>query len=145
METVLMGAITFLGSSIAGGITWDMLKAGGKWILNGFQERFVKAGHFQDKDEAEQFIRDISSKELLHKRHPMEDVWAVYDNCTGKEAGALFQAEFQDWLNSSREDFKRLGEEKGGQSGISIQKQVNKGHAQVTNIGNQYRYTERGR
>ena len=75
METVLMGAITFLGSSIAGGITWDMLKEGGKWILNGFQERFVKAGHFQDKDEAEQFIRDISSLTTRHESclsHPDE-------------------------------------------------------------------------
>lgn len=140
METILMEVLKFIGTSMAGGFTWDVLKENGSKILASFKERFIKAKHFQDESQAKQFLEDISSKESLNKRHPLEDVWAVYDNCTGREADDLFQTEFKNWINNHRADFEHLGQEAGLQNGIAIQKQVNKGNAQVTNIGNQYNY-----
>lgn len=140
METILMEVLKFIGTSMAGGLTWDVLKGSGSRIIASFKKRFIDAKHFQDESQVEQFLKDISSKESLNKRHPLEDVWAVYDNCTGREANVLFQMEFKDWINNHRKDFESLGEDIGLKNGISIQKQVNKGHAQVTNIGNQYNY-----
>ena len=125
---------------MAGGFTWDVLKGSGRRILNGFKERFIKAKHFQDESQAEQFLKDISSKESINKRHPLEDVWAVYDNCTGREADVVFQTEFKEWIDDHRADFERLGQKAGSHNGISIQKQVNRDRAQVTNIVNQYNY-----
>lgn len=140
METILMEVLKFIGTSMAGGFTWDVLKGSGSRILTGFKERFIKAKHFQDESQAEQFLKDISSKESINKRHPLEDVWAVYDNCTGREADDSFQTEFKNWINNHREDFEHLGQEAGLQNGIAIQKQVNRDRAQVTNIVNQYNY-----
>lgn len=140
METILMEVLKFIGTSMAGGITWDILKENGSRILSSFKERFINAKHFQDESQAEQFLMDISSTGSLNKRRPLEDVWAVYDNCTGREADDLFQTEFEDWIHNHKADFEHLGQEAGLQSGISIQKQVNKDNAHVTNIGNQYNY-----
>ena len=140
METILMEVLKFIGVSVAGGLTWDVLKENGSRILASFKQRFINAEHFRDESQAEQFLKDISSKESLNKRHPLKDVWTVYDNCTGREANVLFQREFEDWINNHRGDLERLGQESVSQNGISIQKQVNKGHAKVTNIGNQYNY-----
>lgn len=142
METILMEVLKFIGTSMAGGITWDVLKEGGSKLLAGFKNRFVNAGHFQDESLAEEFLKEISSRQSLNKRRPLEDVWTVYDNCTGREADVLFQTEFKDWINHYREDLECLGKSVKLQNGIFIQKQVNKGNAKVTNIGNQYNYEE---
>lgn len=140
METILMEVLKFIGASMAGGITWDILKEGGNRLFTGFKNHFVNAGHFQDESQAEEFLKEISSRQSLNKRRPLEDVWTVYDNCTGREADVLFQTEFKDWINHYREELERIGKSVEPQKGIFIQKQINKDNAQVTNIGNQYNY-----
>ena len=74
----------------------------------------------------------------MNKRHPLEDVWSVYDNCTSTEASDLFKTEFIDWIKEHGEDIEHLGKYAVQEKGFIIGKQVNKGNAQVTNIGNQY-------
>lgn len=74
----------------------------------------------------------------MNKRHPLEDVWSVYDNCTSTEASDLFKTEFIDWIKEHGEDIEHLCKYTVQEKGFIIGKQVNKGNAQVTNIGNQY-------
>lgn len=140
MPTILMEVLKFIGGSVAGGITWDIMKETGSKILTDFKSRFVKAGCFQDENQAECFFKDISSREPLSKREPLNDVWTVYDNCTGREASDLFKTEFMDWIETNKETIKHLEDHTINGKSFSIQKQINKGHAQVTNIGNQYNY-----
>lgn len=140
MQTILMEVLKFIGVSAAGGITWDIMKGTGSKILTDFKRHFVKVDCFQDEKQAENFLKDILTKESLNKRHPLEDIWTVYDNCTGKEASDLFKTEFIDWIETNEEAMKHLGDRPIRERGIFIQRQINKGHAQVTNIGNQYNY-----
>ena len=138
METILIEALKLIGVSAAGGITWDIIKESGHRILDNFKKHFVNARYFKDESQAEIFLKDISSKESLNKRHPLEDVWSVYDNCTSTEASDLFKTEFIDWIKEHGEDIEHLGKYAVQEKGFIIGKQVNKGIAQVTNIGNQY-------
>ena len=140
METILIEVIKFLGGSAASGFTWDVMKQAGNGLLGKFKRHFAESKFFNDENQAEDFLKDISSKESLNKRHPLEDIWSIYDNCTGSEASDLFKKEFVDWIRTNQEEFDRLGENIGSKNGIVIEKQVNKGKAQVTNIGNQYNY-----
>lgn len=140
METILIQALKFVGASAASGITWDAIKGAGSRILDGFKKHFANRKYFKDERQAEEFFKDISSKESLNKRQPLEDIWSVYDNCTGSEAADGFKAEFTDWLKRHGDDLRHLGDSFGCGNGIFIQKQVNKENAQVTNIGNQYNY-----
>lgn len=140
METILIQVLKFMGASAASGITWDVIKGAGGRILDAFKKHFVNGKYFKDESQAEEFLKDISSKESLNKRHPLEDIWSVYDNCTGSEASESFKAEFTDWMKRYGDDLGHLGDSSGCGDGISIQKQVNKGNAQVINIGNQYNY-----
>lgn len=140
METILIQVLKFLGGSAASGITWDLIKGAGNKILDGFKKHFANKKYFKDENQAEEFFKDISLKESLNKRRPLEDVWSVYDNCTGSEAPDGFKEEFMDWLKRNGDDFGHLEDSSASGNGIYIQKQVNKGNAQVTNIGNQNNY-----
>lgn len=140
MGTILMEALKFIGVSAAGGLTWDIMKESGSRLLANFKKHFVNARYFKDESQAEDFFKDISSKESLNKRRPLEDIWSVYDNCTGTEATDLFKTEFIDWIKEHGDDMEHLGECAVQEKGFIIGKQVNKGNAQVTNIGNQYNY-----
>lgn len=140
MGTILMEALKFIGVSAAGGLTWDIMKESGSRLLANFKKYFVNARYFKDESQAEDFFKDISSKESLNKRHPLEDIWSVYDNCTGTEASDLFKTEFIDWIKGHGDDMEHLGECAVQEKGFIIGKQVSKGNAQVTNIGNQYNY-----
>ena len=138
METILVKALEFLGASIAGGITWDGIKGAGGALLANFKKQFVKEEYFENQNEVEVFWEDISTRESLNKRHPLKDIWAVYDNCTGKEASDLFKEQFMNWITANLTAIEHLGEEENQVKGIYIKKQVNKDNAQVKNIGNQY-------
>lgn len=140
MGTILMEALKFIGVSAAGGLTWDIMKESGSRLLANFKKYFVNARYFKDESQAEDFFKDISSKESLNKRCPLEDIWSVYDNCTGTEASDLFKTEFIDWIKEHGDDMEHLGECAVQEKGFIIGKQVSKGNAQVTNIGNQYNY-----
>lgn len=140
VETILIEALKFIGASAVGGITWDIMKESGSRLLVNFKKHFVNDSYFKDESQAEDFLRDISSKESLNKRRPLEDVWSVYDNCTSTEASDLFKTEFIDWMKAHGEDLEHLGECAVQEKGFIIGKQVNKDNAKVTNIGNQYNY-----
>lgn len=140
MKTILIEALKFIGVSAAGGITWDIIKESGSRILANFKKHFVDAGCFKNESQAEDFFKDISSKESLNKRRPLEDIWSVYDNCTGTEASDLFKTKFIDWIKEYGEDMGHLGKCAVQEKGFIIDKQINKDNAQVTNIGNQYNY-----
>lgn len=139
-ETILVGVLKSIGLGVAGNLTWDVIKTIGGKLLNFFMSHFVNAGHFSDERQAEEFFKDISSKELLNKRCPLADIWSVYDNCTGKEPSELFRNDFFDWIKAHGEELERLGTDSGTVSGISIGKQVNKGKARVKNIGIQHNH-----
>ncbi len=62
-----------------------MKEAGSRFLVK-FKRHFTNAKFFKDENQAEDFFKDISSKESLNKRHPLEDIWSIYDNCTGSEA-----------------------------------------------------------
>ena len=101
METILFEALKFIGASAAGGLTWDVMKGAGSKLLANFKKHFVNARYFKDKRQAEDFFKNISSKESLNKRHPLEDIWSVYDNCTGSEAsGIIICSSLFCWIKS---------------------------------------------
>lgn len=138
MGTILIEALSFIGVSVAGGVTWDLIKGAGSRLLADFKSRFVKSKYFKDEKQAEEFLKEISSRESFNKRQPLEDIWVVYDNYTGIEASDLFKTELINWFEQNQETIKHLGENPAPPHGLFIRKQINKGHAQVTNIGNQY-------
>lgn len=137
-ETILMGVLEGIGAGVAGNFTWDVIKTIGSKLLDLFKDHFVHKGHFSDEQEAENFFKDISSKELLNKRRPLADICAIYDNCTGREASELFKKDFNDWIRAHGEEFERLGTKMDTSGGISIGQQIVRDNAKVHNIGIQY-------
>lgn len=140
METILVEALKFIGVSISGGLAWDVIKMAGGNILSGFKKHFTIAKYFKDENQAEEFMKYISSKESLNKRRPLEDAWSIYDNCTGMEASDLFKEEFVEWLKEYGKTLKNIKEDAQMNGSVTIHKQINKDNSQVINIGSQYNY-----
>ena len=63
LEAVLSLA-GFTGSSIAGGLTWDILKHSGAKIIRSFKSRFASGEkkRFSGEEECEEFLKELAEK-----------------------------------------------------------------------------------
>lgn len=139
MDTIIIATLKFLGQSVASGLTWDIMKKTGNKFVALFKNHFVEKKYFKSEKQAEQFLQDVFTKESYNRRHPVEDMWLIYDSCTHEIASDDFKRELINWLNNNC-GLLELSKNQALPIGNSIEKQVNKDFAQVTNIGFQYNY-----
>ena len=97
MNTILVAVLGFLGTSVAGGITWDALKAGASKIINSFKSHFTEQNQFPSEEEAEVFLKKLSEAESYNDDDPLQDVWNIYKKTTGQTANDAFQKMFIAW------------------------------------------------
>lgn len=110
MSTVLESALSFVGTSVAGGVTWDILKGRGLHLYDCFQKRFKNPVYFQTNEEIESFIEDINSKEIYNVKSPFKDVESIYEKCTDKENKGNFIKDFKEWLTLYKNEFGMISE-----------------------------------
>lgn len=134
MTTILNESLNFIGISIAGGITWDLIKTSPK-LIKSFFNKFEE--DFSNKEEvSERFLESISTKQPLSEIDPFDDIEAIYKNCTRKKANSEFVDKFKEWLKENKDELIKLNKNNNIQNiRIETQKNVN-----GDNIGIQNNY-----
>lgn len=134
MTTILNESLNFIGISIAGGITWDLIKTSPK-LIKSFFNKFEE--DFSNKEEvSERFLESISTKQPLSEIDPFDDIEAIYKNCTRKKANSDFVEELKKWLKENKDELIKLNKNNNIQNiRIETQKNVN-----GDNIGIQNNY-----
>lgn len=139
METIMIAVLKFIGQSSISGLTWDIMKKAGSKFVVSFKKHFMDKKYFDNDKQVEEFLQSIFSKESYNRKFPLEDMWAIYDNCTHQMASDDFKNEMINWLKSNSQ-LLQMNNIPVQPSSIMIEKQINKDSAKVTNIGTQYNY-----
>lgn len=137
METLLYAALSFLGTSIAGGITWDVIKSSGQHIIRSFKTKFVSLKFINSEEDAEKLMKAILQNEPYNINCPLDDIWNLYYKYTGRVATEEFQDTLKDWLLDNVSELNMLVNQVP-KSSIYIGKQTIKDNANVTFIGTQF-------
>ena len=140
METILVQVLTFIGTNVAGGLTWDAIKGAGSRLASAFRKRFTDEKHFKDEEQAEEFFKSICCDKPFHKLKPYENVWGAYNNCTGLEASDSFKSAFKSWIKEMGPDLAELAKSPQSEGGIRIGTQIITGNTEVNFIGSQNNY-----
>ncbi|EGT5043876.1 hypothetical protein DAF96_12025 [Clostridioides difficile] len=134
MTTILNESLNFIGISIAGGITWDLIKTSPK-LIKSFYNKFEE--DFSNKEEvSERFLESISTKQPLSEINPFDDMEAIYKNCTRKKANSEFVNKLKEWLDENKNELENLNKNNNVQN-VKIETQNN---VNGNNIGIQYNY-----
>lgn len=137
METLLYAALSFLGTSIAGGITWDVIKSSGQHIIKSFKSKFVDLKFVNSEEDAEKLMQAILQNEPYNMNCPLDDIWNLYYKYTGRVATVEFQDTLKNWLLDNVTELNMLANQVP-KSSIYIGKQTIKDNANVTFIGTQF-------
>ncbi len=133
--TILEAAIVaHLGTSIAGGLTWDLIKDGGKHLIQKFQEKFVSNNSFENIDECNCFMQEISTLQVYNEKLPFRNVEDVHMKITEKENTQFIEL-FKTWLDESAEELKTLANDNARTGNVYIQNQTNSGSGTIYNGG----------
>lgn len=134
-QTILQEILSFIGTSIAGGITWDVLKKSGADLISLFKSLFTNRGFFKNEKDAEKFLNKIADNEPYNE-NPLEDAYSIYRKCSGKEITEEFKEDFDLWIKENAENFKNISSKSHTiVNGIYIGKQEAKDSAHIINIG----------
>jgi hypothetical protein len=120
IPTILFAVLASIGSSVASGMTWDMIKATGQAVINYFAETFTKNKHFTDEQQAKDFLEDIATSAYNGTENPYEEAWRIYNKITGKLADKAFQHEFEEWIISEKDALFKSPNAIAGKSHTSI-------------------------
>lgn len=133
MTTILNESLNFIGISIAGGITWDLIKTSPK-LIKSFYNKFEE--DFSNKEEvSKRFLESISTKQPLSEIDPFDDIEAIYKNCTRKKANSEFVDKLKGWLNENKNELENLNKNNNVQNiKIKNQKNVNGKNIGIQNI-----------
>lgn len=142
MSSILEAAIAFTGTSIVGGITWDVIKDGGLKLLKSFERKFLDRNFFVDEKQCGDFIKAIATTESISEKRPFNDIRTVFEECTDKDYNDDFQKLFIDWISENQEVFKDLNRNYNNQTAtININaKQIATHNGVINVIGNQINY-----
>lgn len=133
--TVLESILTFTRSSIASGITWDVLKCGGEKIISLFKKQFIKNGSFNEESQCDEFFESIANIQTISKKKPYIDVNSIYEEISG-ETGEKFIEIFKQWITDNIDQFDNLLEKSKMQKvSVKIEHQENSGSGTIINAG----------
>ena len=118
LEAVLSLA-GFTGSSIAGGLTWDILKHSGAKIIRSFKSRFASGEKKRFSGEEENPYKDVKIIYEDYAQNPDED----------------FIAEFQQWIEASKISFEQMRDGNVQPVSVRIGHQENTGSGTIVNAG----------
>lgn len=135
MEAILSLA-GFTGTSIAGGITWDLLKLSGVKIIQSFKNKFGKGDkkYFRKDDDCENFLKDLVEKNPNSKKNPYKDVCNIYEDYTDTPDDS-FIGEFKEWIEDNKENFEQMKNITLQTASVRINKQINTGSGKIVNAG----------
>lgn len=139
MGSILEAAIAFTGTSIVGGITWDVIKGSGLNLLKSFEQKFLNSNFFVDKYQCEEFIKTIATKESNSEKRPFNDIRTAFEESTDKNYSDDFQKMFIDWVRENQDVIKNLNRNKHSHTAtININaKQIATHNGVINIIGNQ--------
>lgn len=106
MGTVLEGALSFIGTSIAGGVTWDILRGSGLKLFNSFKDNFTDKGYFNSEQEIEDFIKDLVIREIYNQKNPFRDICGIHEKVTNLDNSEMFAEDFKFWLERNKHKFE---------------------------------------
>lgn len=132
--TILEQSLVFIGSSIASGITWDVLKTSGSNIIKNFKEKFLKKNVFENEGQCDEFLERISSNPSNSIKKPFNDVQTIFEDITDNET-VNFSEEFQLWLKENEEKLKDLVSNPMQMASVHIGSQTNLGSGNIINTG----------
>lgn len=133
--TILETVLSFVGASLASGITWDLLKYSGEKIITNFKSDFLKEGIFDKDSDCEEFIEEIAKKQSISKKRPFNDIGSVYNEITDKSEEE-FVKHFEKWIKQNYKLFEELVQQKSTQNvSVKIEHQENSGNGTIINAG----------
>lgn len=106
MATVLEEALSFIGTSIAGGVTWDILRGSGLKLFNSFKDNFYDKGYFNSEQEIENFIEDLVIREIYNQKNPFKDICGIHEKVTNLDNSKMFAEDFKLWLERNKHAFE---------------------------------------
>lgn len=135
MEAILSLA-GFTGTSIAGGITWDLLKLSGVKIIQSFKNKFGKGDkkYFRKDDDCESFLKDLLEKNPNSKKNPYKDVRNIYEDYTDTPDDS-FIGEFKEWIEDNKDNFEQMKDIILQTASVRINTQINTGSGKIVNAG----------
>lgn len=135
LEAVLSLA-GFTGSSIAGGLTWDILKHSGAKIIRSFKSRFASGEkkRFSGEEECEEFLKELAEKTPNSRKNPYKDVKIIYEDYA-QNPDEDFIAEFQQWIEASKISFEQMRDGNVQLVSVRIGHQENTGSGTIVNAG----------
>jgi hypothetical protein len=139
MGSILEAAIAFTGTSIVGGITWDVIKGNGLNLLKSFEQKFLNSSFFVDKKQCEDFFKTIATNESNSEKRPFNDIRTVFEESTDKDYSDDFQKMFIDWISENQDVIRDLNRNNYNHTAtININaKQIATHNGVINIIGNQ--------
>ena len=131
---VLEQVLTFIGSSVVSGVTWDVLKTAGTNIIRNFKQKFLRKDIFTSEEQAEKFLEKISSMPSNNIEESKENIKKVYQETTGNDKVNFFE-EFFEWIKVNKEEFAKLSSNSIQISSINVKSQTNTGSGNIINTG----------
>lgn len=134
--TILEQSLAFIGTSIAGGITWDLLKSSGSTIIESFKSKFKNSNNFTNDEQCIDFLERIVSRLSNSSKNPLRDIQITYEDITDNVNNAeIFTKDFKDWLIDHESDFKNLVTRNSQSAFLNISNQSNIGSGTIINTG----------
>lgn len=131
---VLEQVLTFIGSSVVSGVTWDVLRMSGTSIIRSFKQKFLSKGFFTSEEQAEKYLETVSSISSDNIEESEEKMEKVYQETTGNDKVKIF-GEFVEWVKDNQEEFAKLFSNSIQISSINIKSQSNTGSGNIINTG----------
>lgn len=103
---LLSQILIFLGSSIAGGITWDILKKSGSFIISQFNDKFTY--FFEDENNAVLYLKELSTNEIDVNINPFEYATTLYNKFPLTKNENEFRDTLEEWFIHNAEAFEQL-------------------------------------
>lgn len=132
--TILNNLLTFAGSSVAGGVTWDALKGAGQYLIDAFVKKYMSK-YFENKEQCNEFFKMLSTQNALSKKSPYNDVESVYEEIVGGTVHEDFCSDLKLWIEENREKLETLVDIKQQKGTVNIAEQNNSGNGTVVNAG----------
>ncbi|MFW2503604.1 hypothetical protein [Clostridium diolis] len=133
-NSILVTAATFIGTSIAGGITWDVIKGG--ILKTSFVDKLKKFFN-NDPILTEKYIEVISTTPSLSKKRPFNDLKSIYEELTDNDTPIGFEETLKEWIKENEKIFNTVSASTGT---FNIKNQVSMDSSTINNIGTQNNY-----
>lgn len=132
--SILYSCIEFVCGAAISGVTWDVLKGSGQWVVDKFKKRFKD--YFRNESFAEDYLKKLIEKETYDFEDPIRDAVLLYANENRNNDREIFRKEFIDWIKENANDFKNFPTQNSVSNfGVNIGVQtVQGGHVEIVGI-----------